>query len=61
MYNLWIHLAVLPPARAGGVGINFLARIMSLKKSVGTAEGLTPSHCVWPGQRPHLSSHGNSR
>lgn len=37
-YNSWIHLAVLSPVLAGGVGIIFLARI-SPKNIVGAEEG----------------------
>lgn len=37
-YNSWIHLAVLSPVLAGGVGIIFLARV-GPKSKVGAEEG----------------------
>ena len=46
MYNLWIHLADLPPVLAGGLAIIFLAQIGSLKKTVGTVNGIIAKECV---------------
>lgn len=59
MYNLLIHLADLPPVLAGGLAIIFLAQIRSLKKTVGTVNGIIAKQYVWPGECPHLLSNIN--
>lgn len=46
MYNLLIHLADLPPVLAGGLAIIFLAQIRSLKKTVGTVNGIIAKQYV---------------